>query len=351
MDCAVDLILSQSLAAATQDAYGTGQRAFAHFCAAHGVPIDEQVPASAELLIAFITYLHSTGKNLLASTIATYLCHVKMLFRMVGASVSAFDDTRLQLAMRAIKRTAKRSSGKSPRLPITFWLVQDMISQLDLTRQDHLAAAAAISVGSHGLFRSGEIALRIGNSNLLRRTDASFAHDGSYVSISLAESKTDVFRQGVTIRVARTGTPSCPVGLLQAQYDNAPDKSPTAPLFQKSNGKALSYVDLTNAIKALTTQLGLVGNYSGHSLRVGGATSLALMGFQDHEIQTLGRWRSLSYQLYVRSGPELANRASQAYASLRLAPGSGYYGGMSIKHACSVTLDNIGSTVVAFSSS
>jgi hypothetical protein len=274
-----------------------------------------------------------------------------MLFRMVGASVDAFNDTRLQLAMRAIKRTAKHSSGRSPRLPITFWLARDMIALLDLTGQDHRTVAAAIAIGTHGLFRSGEITLKPGSTNLLRRTDVSFAHDGSYVSIFLAESKTDVFRQGVTIRVARTGTPSCPVALLRAQFDKAPNKSPTAPLFQKSNGAALSYRDLTNAIKTLTTTLGLTGNYSGHSLRIGGATSLALMGFQDHEIQTLGRWRSLSYQLYVRSGPELASRASQAYALLRVATGTGYYGGMSIKQACSVTLDNIGSTVVAFSSS
>jgi site-specific recombinase XerD len=350
LDCAVELIISQSLAANTIDAYGTGQRAFATFCAAHGVPTSDQVPASAELLISFVTYLHSTGKNLLAATISTYLCHVKMLFRMVGASVDAFNDTRLQLAMRAIKRTAKRSSGRSPRLPITFWLARDMISLLDLTDQDHCAAAAAISVGSHGLFRSGEITLKPGATNLLRRADVSFSPDGSYASIFLAESKTDVFRQGVTIRVARTGTSSCPVALLRAQFDSAPNKSPTAPLFQKRGGLALSYRDLTAAIKTLTAKLGLTGNYSGHSLRVGGATSLALMGFQDHEIQTLGRWRSLSYQLYVRSGPELANRASQAYARLRVASGTGYYGGMSINQACSVTLDNIGSKVVAFSS-
>ena len=41
--------------------------------------------------------------------------------------------------------------------------------------------------------------------------------------------------------------------------------------------------------------------YSGHSFRIGGATSASLVGLKDYEIQMLGRWKSDCYKTYVRS--------------------------------------------------
>ena len=41
--------------------------------------------------------------------------------------------------------------------------------------------------------------------------------------------------------------------------------------------------------------------FSGHSFRWGAASSATAMGFNDYEIQQLGRWHSDSYKLYVDS--------------------------------------------------
>ena len=38
-----------------------------------------------------------------------------------------------------------------------------------------------------------------------------------------------------------------------------------------------------------------------HSLRIGGATVLALAGYSDTQIQKMGRWRSATFKEYVRS--------------------------------------------------
>ncbi|KAI0820425.1 hypothetical protein BC628DRAFT_1276145, partial [Trametes gibbosa] len=79
----------------------------------------------------------------------------------------------------------------------------------------------------------------------------------THLILSLPASKTDPFRKGVSILVAA-----------------APDTRLTA--------------------------LGLDSSkYSGHSFRRGAATSAAAVGYADHEIQLLGRWRSDAYKLYI----------------------------------------------------
>ena len=43
--------------------------------------------------------------------------------------------------------------------------------------------------------------------------------------------------------------------------------------------------------------------YAGHSFQIGAATTAASAGIEDSTIQTLGRWQSSSYLLYIRLDP------------------------------------------------
>lgn len=56
--------------------------------------------------------------------------------------------------------------------------------------------------------------------------------------------------------------------------------------------------------------------FSGHSFRVGAATTAARVGIQDATIKMLGRWRSTAYQRYIRTPQsELATFSSRLLAA------------------------------------
>ena len=45
-------------------------------------------------------------------------------------------------------------------------------------------------------------------------------------------------------------------------------------------------------------------DYAGHSFQVEAATTVVTVGIQHSAIQTLGRWKNSSYQLYIRTAPQ-----------------------------------------------
>ena len=44
--------------------------------------------------------------------------------------------------------------------------------------------------------------------------------------------------------------------------------------------------------------------YTGRSFRIGSVTTAAVQGIQDSLIKTMGRWKSVVYQLYVQTPRE-----------------------------------------------
>ena len=51
--------------------------------------------------------------------------------------------------------------------------------------------------------------------------------------------------------------------------------------------------------------------YSGHSFRIGAATTAGQKGISSEKIQTLGRWESSAYLLYIRLPREELSSVSQ----------------------------------------
>ena len=124
----------------------------------------------------------------------------------------------------------------------------------------------------------------------------------SVLAIQLKKSKSDPFRKGVKIVLGRTQNELCPVSALLSYLQRRGQKP--GPLFLWNDGRALTRESFVKAVRGALRKANLPADqFAGHSFRIGAATTAATMGLEDSLIQTLGRWKSTAYLLYIRLDP------------------------------------------------
>ncbi|XP_006818763.1 uncharacterized protein LOC102809223, partial [Saccoglossus kowalevskii] len=159
-----------------------------------------------------------------------------------------------------------------------------------------------VLVAFFGFLRCGEFTVRsYGAFNRefhLCIEDVSFQGDAQ-VFLRLKSSKSDQFREGVVIRLFRNDR-MCPVQSLKRYLSLRvalrPRPSLGDPLFVTEDNLPLTRSVFLQYLRRLVCSLGLSSfQFTGHSFRIGAATSAANAGIQDHMIKALGRWSSDSY--------------------------------------------------------
>ena len=206
------------------------------------------------------------------------------------------------------------------RLPVTPAILRS-IKSLWASRADEVDIVmlwAACCGGFFGFLRVGEFTVRTAadfdpSSSLMLEDVAVDKHDDpSMVRIRLKQSKTDPFRHGVDVFLGCTRADLCPVSALLAYIAVRP--AVRGPLFVFGDGSFLSRDKLVTSVRTALQQAGMSAqSYTGHSFRIGAATTAAQVGLEDSVIKMLGRWESIAYQLYVRTP-----RESLAAVSARL---------------------------------
>ena len=120
------------------------------------------------------------------------------------------------------------------------------------------------------------------------------------VRLRLRRAKTDPLGSGVEIFLGASGTAVCPVSALMRYLAVRPPGDGQLLVWEDS--RPLTKTTFVTRLRRGLQSAGLdMNQFSGHSLRIGAATSAAAAGVPDHLIKTLGRWRSEAYHLYIRT--------------------------------------------------
>ena len=126
-------------------------------------------------------------------------------------------------------------------------------------------------------------------------SDHVLSHDG--VTIRIPRSKTDQYRQGNEVVIARTTSDTCPVAMLEEYIRRAEiDLRSQLFLYCPITGSSRP-LDLYAVEGAKLEELGYPSaDFGVHSLRAGGATATAAAasGMPDRLFKKHGRWRSES---------------------------------------------------------
>ncbi|MGL4932230.1 MAG: tyrosine-type recombinase/integrase [Aeromonas sp.] len=79
-------------------------------------------------------------------------------------------------------------------------------------------------------------------------------------------------------------------------------KLPSDPLFTDDFNRPVTRFGFQKHLKSVLLLSGTpADNFSGHSFRIGAATTAAQKGLSQQQIQALGRWSSEAFKSYIRS--------------------------------------------------
>ena len=138
----------------------------------------------------------------------------------------------------------------------------------------------------------------------LRGSDVTFNAKGMVDKIE--SSKTDQYREGVSLVIARTGQVTCPVAMMErycrmGEVDHTSQAKLFHGIVHAKSGECLrkdgglSYTRLRKLLLEKVAQLGFDPALFGmHSLRAGGATAAANAGVEDRLFKRHGHWKSES---------------------------------------------------------
>ena len=235
-------------------------------------------------------------KGIKYRTVTQYIAGLRHHWGSMRVTHTALDNmTALQRQLQAAKKT--NNGAVRTRLPLTHTELMSMKPFIGADR-DGAMIWAAMTVAVAGLLRSGEFTSVRGSSTLTMSAVRMDKQSDSMV-FSLPRDKTS--SSPVHIHIVATHTNTCPVNAMLKYTAYRRQAKREAPLFEWSNGRALSQRSLIVNMQRLLTAAGVPNaeQYTGHSFRRGGATALANAHTSLHTLKRAGRWSSNAAQLYI----------------------------------------------------
>ncbi len=302
----VQFFLRACIAPSTRAIYASAKRRFLSFCQALGIgrpfPVDEESLCRGAA--------HLGQQNLKHRPIKCYLSGIRFMqiHLSLGDPFKNKAVPMLDYVLTGIKLVQARSgSPAKPGLPITLDLLERLRAEWLRTPHlpDNIMLWAAACTGFFGFLRAGEFTVPSSRDydpevHLNLQDLAIDSHSNpSLVRLRIKQSKTDPLRQGVDVFLGATNTNICPVQAL-VWYIAVRSPSP-GPLFVFQSGSPLTRTSLISYVQSALRRSGISSSaYTGHSFRIGAATTAAKCGLEDSLIQSLGRWKSAAYLAYIK---------------------------------------------------
>ena len=259
---------------------------------AESMEIVPSFPVKGMHLALYMQHL-STAKHS-RSAVEEVVHALAWVHKMAGIE-SPTDSQLVQSVLEGLRRIL--SKPKVRKEPVSLEMLQAMVEAAGPTPSlSDVRLLAVCFVAFAGFLRCDELIK-------LRCKDVSFNEQGMVINI--VSSKTDQYREGASMVIACTGTPTCPVSTMQKYFSMAGLSHTSDKLFRAivstkngerlRGGGGLSYSRLRELLLAKLEQLGMDPKLFGmHSLRAGGATAAANAGVPDRLFKRHGRWKSES---------------------------------------------------------
>lgn len=310
LQCHAKELVRSGVRSSTARTYSSGQRRYLDFCSR----FDQMaLPADEETLLIYVAFLHLC--KLTVGTIRVYLSAVRSLHIEEGLGNPLEGTHRISRALRSIT-----ISGSCPKqkLPITLDLMEGLLDQIPRT-YDGCVLWAAMTLGFFGCLRASEFCVVKGLFSQgvnVCFADVSIVTETKTLKVFIKKSKTDKKNRGFTLHIGCSGHAVCAFCIIDAmlRWRAAIGLSlhPASPLFLFSSGLHLTKSTFVNQTRLyLGAFVPHPEEYSGHSYRAGSATTAALSGLSDWEIQLLGRWTSTAYLRYIRAPTEILTNFSR----------------------------------------
>ena len=186
---------------------------------------------------------------------------------------------------------------KVKKQPITPDILREIVGSLRQQPSLTELRLAAICLLAYAAF------LRFDELRKLRGLDVKF--QGDRMELHITSSKTDQYRQGATLLIARTRLPTCPVVMLEryiaaGKVDLCSGSKLFRGIVSTKKGErlrpsgSLSYTRMREIVRDKLRNLGYDHKLFGlHSFRAGGATAAAnAPGISERHFKRHGRWKS-----------------------------------------------------------
>ena len=287
--------LGYSLDTSSFGAYTSALNSYLTFCNLHHLPVDP----TPDTLSFYVVFLSS---HINPKSVNSYLSGICRQLEPFYPEVRQNRKTILVSRTMAgcMRRFGTPVKRKSPLSHADLQFVLDKIGPS--TSHDDLLFCSLLLSGFHALMRLGELvfpdkkALRNYRKISLRHTVHLLPHQYSFF---LPSHKGDRTFEGNTILIQKLTTPTDPYSPFLAYLGSRDSLFPLHPeLWLTSRGSVPTRHWFISRLRTF-----FPGNYAGHSLRSGGATSLAEAGVNVSTIQAVGRWSSAAFQIYIRKNP------------------------------------------------